>query len=1198
MPAKTRDGVTFELPERWKFEARRRGKTDETVPGTVTADQVALAIGEHFELVTVQPMAPDSAAPRPSRRRGEPATPPEPGVVRVTVAADENAVLLVEQDGAYFWVDGTATDGQKRRGAVATRTVTFELDLRDTATPRRGRTRGFTPKILLKPLKVIVFKFLAKVAVGKVVEHFEKDLTTGLVWITSSKDSDRWAPLEPGQAGPKLPKDRQARVLLLVHGTFSSTEGGYGHLKASQPGRQFLDRSLASYDAVIGFDHRTLTEDPKTNAEHIQAALEGLDQGQGIVIDAVTHSRGALVLRSLAEHLLGTTGPIRVNRAVMVAGPNAGTSLAAPANWKDLIDLYTNLVVGSSRIVTFALPQTALATRIITEATKGIAALVKAITTVAVDASVAPGLAAMDPGGAFIKQINAQQPDQPNPDQIWYAAITTDYEPDLLGGPGQLPKRVGFLIADIGVDKLMGSANDLVVNVPSMTSVDLPAQYFKDVYNAPQSATLFHTTYFNDPQVIHHLGAWLSVATVPNAPTTGPSGGTVIAMPDGGTGEIVVLDSGFSREAARDRIVAADPDFAVIRRSTPKGVEHFAFPRVDFDKRLARVRSDHTVGKMIAVNRRPSFELPLSGHRGVKPLDLDGAVILRDDEPVGVIWPGPTRGVRGLRPGPSDDANADPAKPAPIKPARRRRAPPLEARIGALMPDRVAVGARTTTVVEMTVDDFQVAVGAGARTRTFKPTSAAPITVDVIAKSNVTVVGASRRKVDFPRPGEPQLVSFVVQGEREGPGQVVVAATQEGADLVRLVLHFSVVEASDATPVGVLATTVSASRLVETGLVPPPCDKMWIDETRSASTIQVEGAVQVVTLETAFDVRYLSEGKDVGERGVTQPIRGDLLAFVTGVYAQIEDDWSQSRSPAAFQARLKSIGGQLFDELVPDSIQKVLWDNRERITTVQVTSDDPFIPWELVHLKDPRGRLPKEDLYLANLGIVRWLDGVGQPPRGLTFRPTKRFVIAPEYPAGSGWELDTATEIENLEGQLGVRRTEPTWEALLKLIGSPGKFDLLHYAGHGGAPAGDINQAGLVFEVTKDVDTDTWVPSSISATMVEQYANLRPASGKGARPLVFLNACQVGRAGYQLTSIGGFAKAFIAAGAGAFISSLWEVGDEPAIAFCERFYERLCQGDTIAQATTAARASARDGGDPTWLAYVVYGQPDAKVKLT
>ncbi len=157
-----------------------------------------------------------------------------------------------------------------------------------------------------------------------------------------------------------------------------------------------------------------------------------------------------------------------------------------------------------------------------------------------------------------------------------------------------------------------------------------------------------------------------------------------------------------------------------------------------------------------------------------------------------------------------------------------------------------------------------------------------------------------------------------------------------------------------------------------------------------------------------------------------------------------------------------------------------------------------------------------------------------------------------------------------------------------------GQFDLLHFAGHGLARQADIANAEIVLGLRKD--NGKWKPISLTSTTVEQFCDIReePQAG-GNRPIVFLNACQAGRAGYQLTGIGGFSQAFLRGGAGVFISSLWAVGDEPARTFTEQFYAELKGGKTVAEATRTARHKARASGDATWLAYVVYGDPHARI---
>ena len=99
-----------------------------------------------------------------------------------------------------------------------------------------------------------------------------------------------------------------------------------------------------------------------------------------------------------------------------------------------------------------------------------------------------------------------------------------------------------------------------------------------------------------------------------------------------------------------------------------------------------------------------------------------------------------------------------------------------------------------------------------------------------------------------------------------------------------------------------------------------------------------------------------------------------------------------------------------------------------------------------------------------------------------------------------------------------------------------------------------------------------------------------------ARPLVFLNACQLGHGALSLTDIGGWAAQFLRAGAAAFIGAYWSVYDQAAHDFARAFYGRLLAGLSIGQAAQEARAAIKPLGDPTWLAYTVFADPLATVQ--
>jgi hypothetical protein len=61
--------------------------------------------------------------------------------------------------------------------------------------------------------------------------------------------------------------------------------------------------------------------------------------------------------------------------------------------------------------------------------------------------------------------------------------------------------------------------------------------------------------------------------------------------------------------------------------------------------------------------------------------------------------------------------------------------------------------------------------------------------------------------------------------------------------------------------------------------------------------------------------------------------------------------------------------------------------------------------------------------------------------------------------------------------------------------------------------------------------------------------------------------------------------------------ALIALADKPAFFFGRAFYEALRGGGTIADATIKAREAARRD-DATWLAYVVYAHPHARMQRT
>lgn len=431
--------------------------------------------------------------------------------VRVTVNPGESAVVLLETEGGTFaWVqpDGPNSDRKTRR--AETSTLTFTL-----GQPAAGRrtTRSLMDSLvdrLTKPLRTLVLKFAVRLTLDAVMARIEGDNPVGLVRVASA-DPNTW---RPGGAGlPAAPTDRPMRILLLVHGTFSNTAGGFGHLSTHPAGRFFLDTVMREYDAVLGFDHKTLGESVEANAELMADALAAVPRGAEI--DAIAHSRGALVLRVLAGELLAVSRPdLRLRRAIFVAGTNAGTHLASPENWETLADLYTNIVMAGARVVAFL--AAAPLDPFVRLGIKTIGEFVQLLSQVAVADRRVPGLASMYPEGDTIRRLARLEPGAAATE---YSAITSNYAPRFEPAGGVTRELAQLLLDRVTNDLWRGQNNDMVVDTASMTDFGARVAWLDDkrIYAFGNVETIYHTVYFTAPETCEVLLRWLALPPLPQA---------------------------------------------------------------------------------------------------------------------------------------------------------------------------------------------------------------------------------------------------------------------------------------------------------------------------------------------------------------------------------------------------------------------------------------------------------------------------------------------------------------------------------------------------------------------------------------------------------------------------------------------------------------------------------------------------------
>ena len=286
----------------------------------------------------------------------------------------------------------------------------------------------------------------------------------------------------------------------------------------------------------------------------------------------------------------------------------------------------------------------------------------------------------------------------------------------------------------------------------------------------------------------------------------------------------------------------------------------------------------------------------------------------------------------------------------------------------------------------------------------------------------------------------------------------------------------------------------------------------------------------------------------------------------------------------AVKDRLTAIGNKLFLDLFPDKLKRNYWKLKELreqgvLTSLHITSDEPWIPWEIVKPFDADEDM--SDLFLAQgWQVSRWLAGPGTSDK-LTINEAR--LVAPDT------NLSFVERERDFFAGLtarNVRVASPLRQVSeVRQIAKDG-VELLHFSTHGSVDNKTIDNSAIVLQDKLELHPDD--------LLGEAVVGLRKR-----RPLIFLNTCHGARQGFSLSGLGGWASQLIKqAKAGIFIGALWEVNDALAAEFALRFYAELQNGETLGAAFSTARLHihALDSANSTWLAYTLYGDPNMRVK--
>jgi hypothetical protein len=1091
-------------------EATRRRRSAVATPAEAASPSDLEAIVSAAELQDMRAVDAFDVVPpaTPDGLRRRTVLAEEPVEVRVPLDAGEEAVVLLESDGIFAWQmpEHEVHEGVRRRRTRDGDVAVFRLPLVSASAQDERQRRGWIADrvvgLIAEPIRAVVLKFAADAVADIGIRVVERHVSERLVLIDTA-DPTRWgrrdATLGAG-GGAAAP-----RILLLVHGTFSSTVGSFAALGSTPRGAALIRRALASYDLVVGYDHKTLSLDE--NASALVDALRALDPPPGAVIDAIAYSRGGLVLRAFAEKNLPASGlEARIGSAVFVGCTHGGTALADPENWHTLLDLYTNVAAAAARIAGHL--GGPVAGIVLAEAVKTLGGLARALTDRSLAAGRIPGLASMMPSSELVAELRSLP--VPDDDISAYYAVTADFEPDPADPAPGLGAGLAMLLADRFIDRLMGAENDLVVDTEAMAAFGERAASLRDRFDFGTTSSVYHTIYFSQDRVLDALERWLRLESSPRA---------------------------------LEEAVPPIPD----ARPAPREAE-----------RDAR-RPEDAVPRMVGPRRRRGGDGGEADERGADergadegPVDEDEADDVRDEELEA-----------------SDEWVGAPPPPAP-SPASTLPSgvATFPVHVHAEMSERPVLERPAMLHVTVPREALDRARGATSALGTGTVRDDEVLTVQVVPRRNCRPIGPDRTTIDVRSMGQTAEIDFEVEGLAPGEAELWVVARQGPRRVVTLVLQPVFVPREARIATGGSAEAESGS-LVEL--------LIYEDDT--------------VRPRLLFVLR--SDDLDLNEHFFSYALHDETkAAYIQGLYGRLGNYLGRDRFEYDdFMHELREIGSLMYEQLVPIEIRRKLWEVHERIGSIRVMSQEPAIPWELAHIKEPNRPLPAEGVaFLAEKGLVRWLHNLSLPPARLRYDPAACHYLIPDYERDRD-KLPAGAEERELVRRLfaGAAAVEPSTRAVRRLLGTSSAFDLLHIACHGVAESSNIWEAALILQIPSSGDRNAGDRLAMATVMTS-------ADLWSTRPIVFLNACQVGVRGRLMTGTGGLADAFLRQGAGVVVGSLWSIADEEALTFATAFYEALTGGATLIQATAAARSAAAALHEPTWLSYTVYGHPYARLE--
>lgn len=597
-------------------------------------------------------------------------------------------------------------------------------------------------------------------------------------------------------------------------------------------------------------------------------------------------------------------------------------------------------------------------------------------------------------------------------------------------------------------------------------------------------------------------------------------------------------------------LASGGPRWLIVRRVEGTNVTFYAMRRPETGQLGKECPERPLLSALGKFSESPTMTLAQFAHASVR-----NAVVLHAGIPVGITVGASSRGNgdRDSRGAERDHGGTGQA---------RGTAQPLAHRLEAALPSAVRLGDVVSLLV--TLRRIDAASGSGD----FTLREGEEVDLVVHASGGLRLPGTNTMTMKAAAGPGFELVQFKLLAESPGDALVKVYAFRAGRSLALLEIAVHIDAGGD-----------TASSHDETSTVLP----------FAVPTVKLPDLCLLVT-ESGDLTHFRLQSKAQGVRDFPPVALHDMQTHSRELIAAIEGlSLGDGDRTSGAQRKLELWGANLFTFL-PQELQRILWDRRGEEMTVQVTSDEAWIPWEACRLcgRDDTGHQEEGAHFAEAFAMTRWLHGMPAPER---LRFSNWALVIPRTGDLPSADDERRFLLELARAGRQVTEVAARFLALTQAF-RLGTYDAWHFCGHahaGTSTNGD--RAALKLDERESMTADLFAGSVENALL--------------PRPFIFFNACQSALGGLSATGVGGWAHRFIRPnlerrGAAAFVGTYWSVYDASAHEFAKTLYSELFRGQPIGLATRTARRNARQhatSADPlSWLAYTVYADPLALVE--